>query len=82
MANYLSQQDYQDYGGDLIDLTKRAAAEALSPDLQRIEQQNHQLQRWLEVQARHRMDREVEAAVPNFREIDASSVAPVAAGHR
>ena len=70
MVSYLTQQDVADYGSDLIDLTQRAAAHALSPQIEQLAQENHRLQHWLGVEARHRMDREVEAAVPNFREID------------
>jgi hypothetical protein len=72
MASYLTQQDLNDYGTDLIDLTQRAAATALSPQLERIEQENARLQHWLGVEARHRLDREVEQAIPDYREVDAS----------
>ena len=68
---WLSQQDYQDYGGDLVNFSQRAALHAVAPHLQNLEQENARLQHWLGVEARHRMDREVEAAVPNYREIDA-----------
>jgi hypothetical protein len=67
---YLTEQDEQNYGRDLIDFTTRAAAQALTPHLQQIEQQNAELQRRLAVEARHNLDARVEAAVPNFREID------------
>src|SRR4029077_8190586 len=60
MANYLTQQDVQDYGTDLIDLTQRAVAHALSPQIEQLAQENHRLQHWLGVESRHRMDREVE----------------------
>jgi hypothetical protein len=71
MPQYLSDQDYRDYGGELVDFSKRAAFEAVAPHLQNLEQENARLQHWLGVESRHRMDREVEAAVPNYREIDA-----------
>jgi hypothetical protein len=67
---YLTEQDEQNYGRDLIDFTTRAAAQALTPHLQQIEQQNAELQRRLAIEARNNLDARVEAAVPNFREID------------
>jgi hypothetical protein len=57
---WLSQQDYQDYGGDLVNFSQRAAMEAVAPALQNLEQENARLQHWLGVEARHRMDAAVE----------------------
>ena len=31
MANYLSQSDIDNYGADLVDFSRRAAADALAP---------------------------------------------------
>src|SRR6476646_1303455 len=73
MANYITETDIQEFGSDIINLSQRAAATGLSPQLERIERENSRLQQWLGVEARHRMDREVEQAVPNYREIDADS---------
>ena len=71
---YLSEQDRQNYGDELIDFTTRAAAQAsqqvLGPKLQEIERQNVELQRRLAEEARQRLDQQLELAVPNFREID------------
>ena len=67
---YLTEKDAQEYGTDLIDFTRRAAAEAVAPQIIAIEQQNQELQRRLAQEARARMDMRVEAAVPQFREID------------
>jgi hypothetical protein len=68
--SYLTQEDVQNYGTELVDFTRRAAADALAPTLQQIEQQNAQLQRRLAEEARKRLDAEVARAVPNYREID------------
>ena len=70
VTNYLTEQDVQNYGSDLVDFTQRAAAQALAPTLAQIEQQNAELQRRIAVEARRSMDARVEQAVPNFREID------------
>jgi hypothetical protein len=40
----LSQADYENYGSELIDLTRRAAADALQPELQQLRAQNQHLQ--------------------------------------
>ena len=69
-VNYLSDQDYQNYGGELLDVSQRAALQALSPELQEIRQQNLELQRRLAVEARHRLDQQVAAAVPDYQTID------------
>jgi hypothetical protein len=70
MAQYLTQQDVQDYGSDLVDFAQRAAVHAVAPHLQNLEQQNHELQRRLAQEARHRLDAAVEQAIPNYRTID------------
>jgi hypothetical protein len=67
---YLTPEDEQNYGRDLIDFTRRAAAEVITPKLMEIEQQNAELQRRLAVEARRALDQRVEQAVPNYREID------------
>jgi hypothetical protein len=67
---YVTEQDVQNYGSDLINFTQRAAAQAIAPKLQEIEQQNAELQRRLALEARHRLDAEVAAEVPNYRDID------------
>jgi hypothetical protein len=70
MPNYLTRDDANHFGHDLLDVTQRAALQAVSPYLQQLEQSNNDLRRQLSKEARHRMDQQVEAAVPNFREID------------
>lgn len=67
---YLTEQDLRDYGSDLIDVTQRAALHALSPELQEIRQQNAELQRRLAQEQRHRLDQQIERALPDFRERD------------
>jgi len=66
----LTQQDLDNYGSELLDVSQRAAMHAVAPHLQNLEYQNAELRQRLAAEARHRLDREVEAAVPNFREID------------
>jgi hypothetical protein len=70
MANYLTQNDVYNYGSDLIDFTQRAAAQAVAPHLQALDQQNAELRRQVAEQARKAMHERVEAAIPNWHEID------------
>jgi len=68
--NYLTEADVENYGPELIDVTQRAALQAIQPQLQAVEQQNAELQRRLAVEARRRLDQAVEQAVPNYKDID------------
>jgi hypothetical protein len=70
MPNYLTYDDVQNYGHELIDLTQRAAAQAFAPHLQALDQQNAELRRQVAEQARKAMHERVEATIPNWREID------------
>jgi hypothetical protein len=67
---YLTENDVQNYGHDLLDVSQRAALHAVAPHLQHLEQQNAELQQRLAREQRHRLDQQIAAAVPNFREID------------
>ena len=73
MPQYLSDRDYQDYGDDLVTFRKKTALEVVAPHLQNLAEQNELLRQRLSVEARHRLDSQVAAAVPNFREIDQES---------
>jgi len=70
MIKYLTQSDVDAYGGELVNFAQRAAIHAITPQLQNLEQQNATLRQQLAREARHRLDQAVEAAVPNYREID------------
>jgi hypothetical protein len=76
VANYLTEQDVRDYGSELLDVSQRAALHAVAPHLMSLEQQNAELQRRLAKEARHRLDQQVAAAVPDYQTIDRDS--PVA----
>ena len=70
MANYLTNEDVQNYGPELISVTQRAALTAVAPHLQNLESQNAQLQQRLAVEARRRLDDQIARAVPAWQEID------------
>ena len=65
-----AQDDLNNYGPELINVTQRAALQAVAPHLQNLESQNVALRQRLAVEARHRLDQRVERAVPDYREID------------
>jgi hypothetical protein len=54
MANYLTQSDIDNYGRDLIDLTQRAAAEVVAPQLAQMHEDNAELRQRLATEARSR----------------------------
>jgi hypothetical protein len=66
----ITQRDVENYGSDLIDFTTRAATHAVEPQLAQLGQQSAELMRRLALETRARLDRDVEAAVPNYLEID------------
>jgi hypothetical protein len=68
--DYLTQADLQNYGPELVDFSQRAAVHAVAPQLAQLGQQSQELMQRLQRETRARLDREVEAAVPNYREID------------
>jgi hypothetical protein len=77
MVSYLTQKDLDDYGHELIDVTQRAALQALTPHLQQAESQLQQLQRdnadlraRQARESRHRLDQQVEQAIPDYRDFD------------
>jgi hypothetical protein len=68
--NYLTQADVENYGSELLDVSQRAAMQAVAPYLQNLEQQNAQLWHQQAREQRRALDERVAAAVPNFREVD------------
>src|SRR4029077_16018761 len=69
-ASWLTTEDEQNYGRELLDVAQRSALHALAPVVQSLEQQHEQLQRRLAQEARRNLDAAVERQIPNYREID------------
>jgi hypothetical protein len=67
---YLTPEDEQNYGRELLDVAQRAALHVVEPKLQNLEAQNKELRRRQAQDQRRIMDQQVELAVPDFREID------------
>jgi hypothetical protein len=77
VANYLTQQDVENYGSELLDVSQRAALQAIAPHLQQTESHLQQLAREnADLRARQareqrrRLDQQVEQAIPNYRDFD------------
>lgn len=67
---FLTPEDEQNYGRDLLDVAQRAALQTVTPRLQTLEQQNEALRRQIAKEQRRQLDNAVEMAVPDYREID------------
>jgi hypothetical protein len=74
---YLTQRDIDDYGHEMLDVSQRAALQAVAPHLQSaqtqidaLNQQNADLQRRLAKESRRALDDRVAKSVPDFRAID------------
>lgn len=69
----LTQQDVDTYGNDLLDVAQRAALQAVAPKLTALEQQNVQLQRQLRKQTIQSIETVLDAAIPNWPQINLSA---------
>ena len=70
-ANYLTREDEQNFGPELLDVAMRAAAHAVGPELQQLREENQDLQNQLNATTKTTIDRELDAAVPDWRQINA-----------
>jgi hypothetical protein len=69
MPQFVTAEDRENYGDALIDMTQRAAAEALSPELNALRAENQQL-RGMAQRAQHsEIERALNAQIPNWQEI-------------
>jgi hypothetical protein len=64
-TSYLTREDVDNYGSELVDFAQRAAVHAVAPHLQNLRQQNAALQQRLAQEARRNLDQRVAAAVPD-----------------
>jgi hypothetical protein len=71
-ANYLTRQDVDNFGYELLDVAQRAAQHAVGPELQQLHDQNQELRDQLNSATKLSLDRELDAAVPGWRQINAS----------
>ena len=64
----LTQQDRENYGDEFLDLTMRAAAEAVSPALNQLRAENQQLRQMAQRSQRAEIERTLDRDVPGWRE--------------
>jgi hypothetical protein len=81
-SSYLTQNDVDNYGHELIDVTQRAALQAVAPHLQSLEQQNAALQRRLAIEVRRRLDDQISRRYQIEAFDKRSALAPLPAGCR
>ena len=70
MASYLTREDEQNFGPELLDVAIRAARHAVSPELQRLHEENQDLQDQLNSATKLSLDRELDREVPDWRQIN------------
>ena len=73
MANYLTQQDVNDYGDEVVNFAQRAALHALAPDLQKLADANAEMRARLARQTQQNLFQTLDRAIPNWRDINRSS---------
>jgi hypothetical protein len=64
----LTQADRENYGDDFLDVARRAAADALQPELQQLRAQNQQLRQMAQRSQRVEIERTLDRDVPGWRE--------------
>jgi hypothetical protein len=69
MLSQLTERDFDNYGPELIDMTRRAAVEALSPELQRLHAENQHLRHLQQRQQHVEIERALDRALPDWRAI-------------
>lgn len=66
----VTPEDEQNYGTELIDVVKRAAKEAISPELNKLERENQQLRQSVTKSAQTALYASLAEQVPNWNEIN------------
>jgi hypothetical protein len=64
---FITQQDEENYGFEFIDLTRRAAADALQPALNQLRQENAQLRSMAQRSQRAEIERTLDTQIPDWR---------------
>jgi hypothetical protein len=70
--NYLTRDDVENYGGELLDVSQRAAMQAVAPYLQQLQHENADLRVRQAREHRRALDERVASLVPDYRTIDAN----------
>jgi hypothetical protein len=70
--SHLTEEDVQTYGPDLLEVTKRAALEAVDPQIRQVQEENQRLRKRLDDEGRQRTVAAIAAEVPNWQAINNS----------
>jgi hypothetical protein len=70
MASYLTREDEQNFGPELLDVAIRSARHAMAPVVDRLEQENEQLRDHVAREVQRNLQQRVEAAVPDWRQVN------------
>jgi hypothetical protein len=71
-SQLVTAEDRENYGDALIDMTQRAAVEALSPALAQLQAENQQLRQATQRQQRVEIERTLDRSVPDWRVVYAN----------
>lgn len=72
VTKLITDEDRKNYGDDLLDVTRRAALEAVSPQLTALHQENQQLRQATTRQAMQNMYNALDGELANWREVNVS----------
>ncbi len=67
---YVTPEEVQSYGPDFVDMVKRAAREAIAPDLQSIEHRTQQVSQRVQQNSAQGIYATLEQHIPNWKEIN------------
>lgn len=70
VSSYVTPEDVENYGEDLINVAKRAAADAVAPQLTELHQQNQRLENRLAQEQRNSTYTVLDAQVPTWRDVN------------
>jgi hypothetical protein len=65
----ITKDDVENYGSELIDMTRRAALDALSPELQQLRAENQHLRGMAQRSQHLEIERALDRAIPAWREV-------------
>jgi hypothetical protein len=68
-SQLITEQDRENYGGEFIDFSRRAAYDAVAPALQQLQAENQQLRGMAQRSQRAEIERALDQAVPNWHDV-------------
>lgn len=69
-GNLITDADREGFGDELIDLARRAARDAVSPELQRLQQENERLTQRVQTTGKRELFSTLDGEVPTWRQIN------------